>query len=126
MSSRSLFPLVLMFVLCASLNTASAEPSPPLEVQAGPSRTHDIRVNVPFKMALWVINTSRSNQTVRVMNCSWYDEWQISDTNVIPTVWDCTKNFAVDVNLRPGGFYTNEIEMSVGASFPPGALRFRM
>lgn len=111
-----------MFVLCGGLDIASATP---FEVDVRTSRT-DVRVNVPFKVALWVINTSHSNQTVRVMNCSWYDEWQTSNTNLIPKLWVCTRNFPVDVNLRPGEFYTNELEMSVPASFPSGKLWFRM
>ena len=125
MSSRPIILALAFALLCGSRNMAAAAPPPPLTVQLGPGRSA-VRVNAPFKVALWVINTSHSNQTVRVMNCSWYDEWQTSNTNLIPKLWDCTKNFPVNVNLRPGDFYTNELEMSVRASFPPGKLRFRM
>lgn len=114
--------LTLAFAICGGATIADAQE---LQVVAIPLKT-EVRVNEPFKVALSVENTTASNQTVRVMNCSWYDEWQTSNTNVIPKLWDCTKNFAMDVPIPPGGAYTNELEMSVGASFSGLALSFRM
>lgn len=124
MKAKTILSLVLAFALCSSLDMASA--TPPFEVQAGPSRTDDVRVNVPFKVAVAVFNTSGSNETIRVMSCSWYDQWQCSNTNLIPQLWDCTRNVPMDVSIPRAGVYTNELEMRVRASFPPGKLRFRM
>lgn len=125
MKAKTKFSLALMFALCG-LDSASAMPPPPqFWVEARPSKT-EVRVNEPFEIALQVDNTTSSNQTVRIMSCSWYDEWQISNTNVIPKLWVCTMNFAIDVTIPPGGAYTNEMEMSVGASFSGETLSFRM
>lgn len=118
--------LALAFSLCGGLDMALAI-APPLlfRVDAIPSKT-EVRVNEPFKVALRVENTTSSNQTVRVMSCSWLDEWQFSNTNVIPNPWNCTRNFPVDVSIPPGGAHTNELEMRVDPSFSGQTLSFRM
>lgn len=126
MKVKTVLSLVLIFALCGGFDIALAIAPPPLLwVEATPSKT-EVRVNEPFKVALKVDDTSGSNQTVRVMSCSWYDEWQTSDTNVIPKLWPCTRNFPVDVTIPPGGAYTNEMEMSVDPSFSGKTLSFRM
>ncbi len=105
--------------------TFAQEQLPSLRVVAV-SSTNDVRLNERFKVALRVENTTGVNQTVRVMNCSWYDEWVCSNTNVVPLPWACTRNFPVDVTIPPGGAYTNQMEMQIGPPFQAEHVTFRM
>lgn len=62
------------------LLTACVQPSPhsPLRVTVVPSKT-EVRVSEPFTLALRVENISQTDQTIRVMTCSWQDEWKSSN-----------------------------------------------
>ncbi len=112
------------FVVCSAF-AAAQEPAPVLRVVIKPSKS-DVRVKETFKVALRVENPTASNQTVRVMNCSWDEEWQSSNTNVSWIGWGCTKNFAVAVEIAPGGAYTNLLTMVVMNPTPATEPGFRM
>src|SRR5688572_7653009 len=96
-----------------------------LRVVVKPSRT-EVHLNELFPVALRVENVSATNQHVRVMNCSWDQHWKTSTTNITWLDWNCAKNFAVTVQIAPGGAYTNELTMLVPAPSANGKLSFRM
>ncbi|HSY18531.1 MAG TPA: hypothetical protein VK815_09370 [Candidatus Acidoferrales bacterium] len=109
----------------ATMAFADSDQSSALRVVIIPSTT-DVRIREPFSLALRVENPARTNQTIRVMTCSWDEEWQSSNTNVGWTGWDCTANFPIDVTIPPGGAYTNRFEMYIYNLIPDKALPFRM
>jgi hypothetical protein len=117
------FALVLSGVL-VTFSTRAADTNS-LRVVVIPSKT-EVRVKETFKVALRVENPTTTNQTVRVMSCSWDDEWKTSNTNISWIGWGCTRNFAVNVKIPPGGAYTNELEMLIPKPVFQKMLSFRM
>src|ERR1043165_6377053 len=94
---------IILCLALAAFSTNAADTSS-LRVIVKPSKT-DVRVKEPFKVALRVENPTTTNQTVRVMNCSWDDEWKSSNTNITWIGWSCGKNYAMSVEIPPGGAY---------------------
>ncbi len=117
--------LILCLALVLSGVFANAAATNSLRVVIIPSKT-DVRIREPFSLVLRVENPTRTNQTIRVMNCSWDEAWQSSSTNVTWIGWDCDKNFAVDVNIPPGGAYTNKLQMLIYNLISDKELSFRM
>src|SRR6266567_1986348 len=121
------------FLLCVTLALGGALPGLAaiaadtnfLRVVVIPSRS-EVRVNESFNVALRVENPTASNQTVRVMSCSWDAQWKTSNTNVVWKHWTCTRNVALHVKIPPGGAYTNELEMFVPGPILENTLSFRM
>ncbi len=121
--------LCLALVLSAGLfgcsTTAFAADTNSLRVIAIPSKI-SVRIREPFSLALRVENQTKTNQTVRVMNCAWEDEWQPSNLKIPWGFQQCEKNFAVTVQIPPGGAYTNEAPMCIYDLIPNKELSFRM
>jgi len=91
--------LVLGGIL-GSVSTNAADTNT-LHVVVIPSKT-EVRVKEQFKVALRVENPTTTNQMVRVMSCSWDDEWRSSNTNISWLSWDCEKNNMRSVKIsRP-------------------------
>jgi hypothetical protein len=88
--------------------------------------TNEVRVAEPFKVALRVENRTKTNQTIRVMNCSWDEHWRSSHPAVSWIGRSCSKNFAVDVKLATDGAYTNQLEMFVTEGAVNPKVSFRM
>src|SRR5580698_7811776 len=97
---------VLSGILAIAVLAAEPETSPSLRVVVI-SSTNAIRIREPFALLLRVENPAATNQTIRVMNCSWYEHWQSSNPKIQSMGWDCYKNFAVNVEIPPGSAYTN-------------------
>jgi len=107
------------FFTCAA-NTNS------LRVVAIPTKT-EVHVKERFSVALRVENPTTTGQTVRVESCSWFEEWKTSNTNISLIPWNCTVNFgAMNVEIPPGGAYTNELEMLIPEPISEKTLSFRM
>ncbi len=121
--------LILYFALVLSgawaAFSANATDTNSLRVAIIPSTT-DVRIREPFGLALRVENPTRTNQTIRVMNCSWEEEWQPSNPKIPWGGAECTKNFAVNVEIPPGGAYTNAALMYIYDLIPDKELSFRM
>jgi len=115
--------LVLRGVL-ATFSTRAADTNS-LRVVVIPSKT-EVRVKETFKVTLRVENPTTTNQTVRVMSCSWYQEWQTRNTNISWIGWICTRNVDMNVKIPPGGAYTNELEMFIPKPIFKKTLSFRM
>jgi hypothetical protein len=96
-----------------------------LRVVVIPSET-GVRVTEKFKVALRVENPTTTNQTVRVWSCSWDEEWKTSNTNISWTGSICTRNGEKNVEIPPGGAYTNELEMLIPGPISEKTLSFRM
>jgi hypothetical protein len=86
----------------------------------------EVRIKESFKVALRVENSTTTNQTVRVMSCSWDEEWKTSNTNISWIGWVCTRNIDRNVEIPSGGAYTNELEMLISAPISEKTLSFRM
>lgn len=125
MKAALLFCLALVMNDALPTFSARAADFSSLQVVALPSKTQ-LHVKEAFKAVLRVENPMPTNQTVRVMSCSWDDHWKSSNTNVSWLAWDCPKNFAVNVDIPPGGAYTNQLEMLVLETAREGAVVFRM
>jgi hypothetical protein len=96
-----------------------------LRVVVIPSKT-EVHLKEKFKVALRVENPTTTNQTVRMMNCSWNEEWKTSNTNISWLGWDCIKNNIRSVEIPSGGAYTNELEMLIPEPISEKTLSFRM
>jgi hypothetical protein len=115
--------LCLALVLCGGF--ANAADTNSLRVVVIPSKT-EVHVKEKFNVALRVENLTTNNQTVRVMSCSWDEEWKTSNTNIAWLGWGCIKNNIHSVEISPGGAYTNELEMLIPEPISKKTLSFRM
>ena len=124
---KSKFILCLALVVSGGLAAFStgATDTNSLRVVLIPSKT-EVRVTEKFKVALRVENPTTTNQTVRVWSCSWDEEWKTSNTNISWIGWDCTRNGVRNVEIPPGGAYTNELEMLIPQPISEKTLSFRM
>ena len=86
----------------------------------------EIRINQPFDVTLSVLNSSNSEQSFLVMNCSWDEHWQSSNPNVSWVGWDCPKNFAITVTLKPGEKYVKTLSMLVLPDVQSKFISFKM
>jgi hypothetical protein len=118
------FALVLSGGLLMAFSTNAADTNS-LRVVVIPSKT-EVRIKEAFKVALRVENPTTTSQTVRVMSCSWEEEWKTSNTNVSWIGWACRKNSIMDVAIPPGGTYTNELAMLITGPISEKTLSFRM
>jgi hypothetical protein len=118
---------ITLGVMMMFASNSFAEPQflPPLRVVIIPSTTN-VRIREPFSLALLVENPTKTNQVVRVMNCAWRDEWQPNNPKVPWGHVECTKNFAINVTIPPGGAYSNETSMEIYNLIPDKELSFRM
>jgi uncharacterized protein (TIGR03067 family) len=90
------------------------------------SQTNIIRTKLPFEVRLRVVNSSKSTQSFRVMNCSWDEHWKTSNKQVSWEGWDCAKNFAVTEKLEPGQAYEKTLSMLLLAGMPQKQVSFKM
>ena len=119
--------LCLALVLNGALTALCSGTDGPnsLRVVVKPAKSQ-VRVNEGFKVALRVENPAETNQTVRVMSCSWCQEWKASDPRISWSPPECAKNLAISIKIPPHGVYTNELEMSVLQPIAQKTLSFRM
>jgi hypothetical protein len=115
----------IVHIIAGSSSPQSADTNS-LRVVVIPSKT-EVRIKEKFNVALRVENPTTTSQTVRVESCTWHGEWKTSNTNIswIPEI--CTVNFgAINVEIPPGGAYTNELEMFIPEPISEKTLSFRM
>jgi len=117
--------LLLGLMLAWSGVFANAADTNSLRVVVIPAKT-EVHVKETFKVALRVENPTTTNQTMRVWSCSWDEEWKTSNTNISWLDWICTRNFEMNVEIPPGGAYTNELEMFIPEPISEKTLSFRM
>jgi hypothetical protein len=125
MKPKLLLGLALVLSGGLAAFSSSATETNSLRVVVIPSKT-EVRIKETFKVALRVENPTTTNQTVRVMSCSWDEEWKSSNTNISWLGWDCTKNNIRSIEIPPGGAYTNELEMLIPKPIPEKMITFRM
>ena len=89
-------------------------------------QTKIIRTNAPFTAHLRVVNSSKSTQSFRVMNCSWDEHWKSSNERVSWEGWGCDKNFAVTEKLEPGQAYERTLSMLLTSGKPQEKVSFKM
>jgi len=116
--------IAVVVAIFGVLRAGGGQPSP-LRVVVVPSKT-EVRVGEPFTLALRVENISQTNQTIRVMSCSWQDEWKSSNPKIAPGGCVCTVNAPVTIVLPPGGAYTNASETRIYEPIGGRTLSFRM
>jgi uncharacterized protein (TIGR03067 family) len=85
-----------------------------------------VRAKEPFDVDLRVVNLSKSPQSFRVMNCSWYEHWKSSNGRVSWQGWDCAENAAVTVKLDPGEAYEKTLPMLLLAGKPLEKVSFKV
>jgi len=117
--------LVLCLALVLSGGFANAADTNSLRVVVIPSKT-EVHVKETFKVALRVENPTTTNQTVSVWSCSWDQEWKTSNTNISWLGWDCSRNFPMNIEIPPGGAYTNELGIFISEPISKKTLSFRM
>jgi len=83
-----------------------------LRVVVVPSKS-DVRVREHFKLALRVENPTSTNQYVRVMSCSWPQEWQTSNPSIVSVGFACTANAPISLKIPAGGAITFDLEVLV-------------
>jgi hypothetical protein len=117
--------LIAGVVAICSVWPAAGGHSFPLRVVVVPSKT-EIHAREPFALALRVENISQTNQTIRVMCCSWQDEWKSSNPKIGLNGCECIKNLLVNIEIPPGDAYTNLGEMLIFKPIRGKTLSFRM
>ena len=120
--------LCLALVLSGGWLTAlptNAADTNSLRVVVSSSKT-EVRIKETFKVALLVENPTPTNQTVSVMSCSWVEEWKTSNPSVSWIGWACTRNVVRNVEIPPGGAYTNQLDMLILEPISEKTLSFRM
>ncbi len=115
----------IRIALADSLLKSEGDNAPALTVVVKPSKTK-VRVKEQFKVHLLVENPTPITQHVRMMNCSWRDQWNTSNQQIFMDRWECTKNFEVTIDIVPGGAWTNELDMSVPEPISQDRLSFKM
>lgn len=69
-------------------------------------QTKPIEVNKHFDVELRVVNASELPQSFYVMTCSWFTQWQSSNSGITPGIWYCSMNGPAPVKLAPRETYT--------------------
>lgn len=120
-------------VLLLAVSTTRADEKPNAEDSKENSLTVTIKLqtniignNVPFTAQLSVVNSSKSTQSFRVMNCSWNEHWKSSNKQVYWLEWECTKNFEVTESLKPGEAYERSLSMLLVTEKPQARVSFKM
>jgi len=125
MKCKIILGLAVVLSSAELASSASTAGTNSLRVVVVPSKT-DVRAKEPFKVALRVENPTATNQTVRVMNCSWDEHWKSSNTNISWIGWGCGKNFPMDITIPSGGAYTNVLQMLIPEPVSRKSLTFCM
>lgn len=100
-----------------------------LKVAVVPSKTV-VHVREHFNLSLLVENPTTTNQIVRVMWCSWPQQWQINSPIIHTMGFVCEMDFPRSIELPPGGSTTFNLEAVIPGpiSIPPATkkLAFQM
>lgn len=83
-----------------------------LRVVVLPSKT-DVRVRERFKLALRIENPTNTNQYVRVMSCSWPEQWRSSSPSIVDLGFACTFNAPITLKIPAGGSKTFDLDVYV-------------
>jgi hypothetical protein len=125
MKPRHVTGLVLILSAALAALPGGAADTNSLRVVVKPSKT-EVRVMEKFRVELRVENPAGTNQTVRVMSCSWDEEWKSSNTNISWLGWPCPANARIPIEIPPGGAYTNQLDMFIPGPVPRKTLAFQM
>lgn len=120
--------LFLLAILCTAswrCKAGKAETTNQLKVVVQPSRAN-VRVGERFGVTLKVENPTPTNQCVYAWDCSWSDNWESDNTNIVLGKQPCEQNVIGPVVIKPGGEYVNEGQMVVLHPVAGGRLSFRM
>jgi hypothetical protein len=80
-----------------------------LKVVVKPEKTQ-VHAGEHFNLALRVENTATTNQYVRVMSCSWWEQWQQSNPSIFFNTEDCTWNAPTSLEIPAGGAITFDLK----------------
>src|SRR5260370_12229939 len=83
-----------------------------LRVVVVPTTTH-VRVGEHFTLKLRVENSTTTNQYVRVMSCSWPEQWKSSSPSIVGPDIFCTFNAPISETVPAGGAIKFDLEVSV-------------
>jgi hypothetical protein len=72
-----------------------------------------IHVREHFNLALRVENPTTTNQFVRVMSCSWWQQWRPSNPSIYFWQEPCTWNAPTSLKIPAGGTITFDLEVYV-------------
>ena len=99
--------LCLALVLSGALEafSTSAADTNSLRVVVIPSEA-EVHVGEHFNLALQVENPTTTNQYVRVMSCSWWQQWQPSNPSIFFNTEGCTWNAPMSLEIAAGGAIT--------------------
>src|SRR5277367_6516708 len=107
----------IAFALVASLSgctsASHSQEGNELKVSAEPV-TQRVHVAEPFKVAVRIWNPTATNQSVKMMSCSWPEQWRTDNPAVQRcTDVECAWNAPTTVTLPPGGAWTNQMDFRV-------------
>ena len=72
-----------------------------------------VHVGEHFNLALRVENPTTTNQYVRVMSCSWWQQWQPSNSNIFFNTEGCTWNAPTSLVIPAGSAITFDLKAYV-------------
>jgi hypothetical protein len=115
----------MKFVVLALLLMSSVAGADPLKVEFTPA-TLTWKPKQPVKVTLKVTNTSTKKVTLRVMSCSWSDQFAPSTLELHWNVWGCDKNVLGHYVLDPAKSHEWTGEMVASEKLKPGTYPLAM
>lgn len=89
------------------------DPGAALKVTASFAAKRPIAGSSSFWVVLHVENVSGRPLLIQAMCCSWPDAWKSDEPHVLSGGWNCGKNFLQTIEIAPGAWFTDEMEISI-------------
>jgi len=78
-----------------------------------------------IKATFRIRNTGKTTQRIRVMSCSWPDDWNTDSKAIFIPAWDCVKNLTYEEELAPNSVYEQAGSLQVSSEAAAGAVTFK-
>ncbi len=102
---------------------AHADPRP-LLVEATASAT--VHPHETFAVTVSIVNPGQTTATVGIWICSWEQQWQTDDPQIVVGGADCTKNFPTTISIAPHDRDTRVLQAFVTAKATAGKHDVRL
>ena len=119
-----LVALAGVLLLSRPVQAGDLTPTSPFKVLVTAS-TNRVQLKKPFTLHLMVKNVSHATQEFETLTCSWWVNWTLDSAYLQFPTWDCDFHPPYKIILRPGGFWTNDVDIKLGKSIPVDHITLR-
>src|SRR5258705_5672797 len=116
---------MMMRILIALVAVTSAAHADPLSVEVKPA-TLTWKPKKHVDVALRVVNTSKTKQSITAWLCSWFQNVKSSDPELIFEPWSCDKNYEKKFDLEPGKAWEQKLDMFATDTAKAGAHKLKI